>query len=307
MVQESTALESKNQTLERRVQAIAKDLAQAMSSKAELEETLRRTNEELACIRESGIAKEEETKLHIEKLGKETSQSELKLKRQLKLLNATLVDEQEKTEKLERQCMETQEYARKQISDLARDLKQEDDSKEKLLVTQDHISKLENTITDLQCEKKRDLNNHQAEVQRLQHACELCHKDLNLVLLEKKETEKDSEEMKAQASQYQKLLEDSERKVRKLENGHQELRDEEKMKLSEKIEDLNNENEALRREIRRALDEVSFLKDQGEKAVGRVKDELEKEKRRSEVYKSKALEAHLRSSKAKEVLDLLCK
>jgi hypothetical protein len=307
MVQECTALEFKNQSLERRVQAVAKDLAQAMSSKAELEETLRRTNGELACLRESGIAKEEETKLHIEKSGKKTSQSELKLKRQLTLLNAMLVEEQEKTKKIERQCMETQEYARKQISDLAGDLKQEDDSKEKLLVTQDHISKLENTITDLQCEMKRDLNNHQAEVQRLQHACELCHKDLNLVLFEKKETEKDAEEMKALASQYQKLLEDSERSVRNLENGHQALRDEEKMKLSEKIEDLHNENEALRGGIRRALGDVSLLKDQGEKAVGRVKDELEKEKRRCDLYKSKALKAHLRSSKAKEVLDLLCK
>lgn len=307
MVQECTALEFKNQSLERRVQAVAKDLAQAMSSKAELEETLRRTNGELACLRESGIAKEEETKLHIEKSGKETSQSELKLKGQLTLLNAMLVEEQEKTKKIERQCMETQEYARKQISDLAGDLKQEDDSKEKLLVTQDHISKLENTITDLQCEMKRDLNNHQAEVRRLQHACELCHKDLNLVLFEKKETEKDAEEMKALASQYQKLLEDSERSVRNLENGHQALRDEEKMKLSEKIEDLHNENEALRGGIRRALGDVSLLKDQGEKAVGRVKDELEKEKRRCDLYKSKALKAHLRSSKAKEVLDLLCK
>jgi chromosome segregation ATPase len=307
MVQECTALEFKNQSLERRVQAVAKDLAQAMSSKAELEETLRRTNGELACLQESGIAKEEETKLHIEKSGKETSQSELKLKGQLTLLNAMLVEEQEKTKKIERQCMETQEYARKQISDLAGDLKQEDDSKEKLLVTQDHISKLENTITDLQCEMKRDLNNHQAEVRRLQHACELCHKDLNLVLFEKKETEKDAEEMKALASQYQKLLEDSERSVRNLENGHQALRDEEKMKLSEKIEDLHNENEALRGGIRRALGDVSLLKDQGEKAVGRVKDELEKEKRRCDLYKSKALKAHLRSSKAKEVLDLLCK
>ena len=307
MVQECTALEFKNHSLERRVQAVAKDLAQAMSSKAELEETLRMTNGELACLRESGIAKEEETKLHIEKSGKETSQSELKLKGQLTLLNAMLVEEQEKTKKIERQCMETQEYARKQISDLAGDLKQEDDSKEKLLVTQDHISKLENTITDLQCEMKRDLNNHQAEVRRLQHACELCHKDLNLVLFEKKETEKDAEEMKALASQYQKLLEDSERSVRNLENGHQALRDEEKMKLSEKIEDLHNENEALRGGIRRALGDVSLLKDQGEKAVGRVKDELEKEKRRCDLYKSKALKAHLRSSKAKEVLDLLCK
>ncbi len=55
------------------------------------------------------------------------------------------------------------------------------------------------------------------------------------------------------------------------------------------------------------MDDVSLLKDQCEKAVGRVKDELDKEKCRSKAYKSKALEAHLWSLKAKKVLDLLCK
>ncbi len=62
---------------------------------------------------------------------------------------------------------------------------------------------------------------------------------------------------------------------------------------------------------------MCLLKDQAsskqEKAVGalrreveRVTHELHKEKSRSEAYKSKALEAHLRSIKAKEVLDSLC-
>jgi hypothetical protein len=67
-------LEAKNQILERRIQAIiAKDLAQAMSSKAEIEESLRRTNTGLAYLRESAIAKEEEYKQQIEASGKETS------------------------------------------------------------------------------------------------------------------------------------------------------------------------------------------------------------------------------------------
>jgi hypothetical protein len=194
-----------------------------------------------------------------------------------------LVDEQEKTKKLERQCMETQEYAMKQISDLARDLQLEDDSKDKLLVAQARVSKLENTIADLQCEMKRDLNNHQAKVQRLRHECELCHQDLNLLLLEKMETEKGADGTRTKVSRYQELLEDSERSVQKLENGHRALQDEEKTNPSVKIEDSNNEN-------------VSVLE-----------DDLEWEMRRREACKSKALEAHLRNSKAKEVLDSLSK
>jgi len=70
--------------------------------------------------------------------------------------------------------------------------------------------------------------------------------------------------------------------VRKLENGHQALRDDEKMKLSEKIEDLNNGKRGVEGgEIRRVLDDVSLLKNQGDKAVGRVKDKLKKGKRRA--------------------------
>ncbi len=70
--------------------------------------------------------------------------------------------------------------------------------------------------------------------------------------------------------------------MRKLENGHQALRDDEKMKLSEKIEDLNNGKRGVEGgEIRRVLDDVSLLKNQGDKAVGRVKDKLKKGKRRA--------------------------
>ncbi len=68
--------------------------------------------------------------------------------------------------------------------------------------------------------------------------------------------------------------------MRNLENGHQALRDEEKMKLSEKIEDLINGKRGVEGGgERRVLDDVSLLKNQGDKAVGRVKDKLKKGKR----------------------------
>ena len=41
--------------------------------------------------------------------------------------------------------------------------------------------------------------------------------------------------------------------------------------------------------------------------VKQVMEDLHKEKSHSEAYKSKAIEAHMRSVKVEEVLDLLCK
>ena len=132
-------------------------------------------------------------------------------------------------------------------------------------------------------------------------------------MLEKKEADKVAAEVRAKSARSQKLFEDSESLALKLENGQQALR----IEFSDKINNMNNENEALREKLRCALESVCLLKDQAsseqEKAVGalrreveRVTHELHKEKSRSEAYKSKALEAHLRSVKAKEVLDSLC-
>ena len=42
------------------------------------------------------------------------------------------------------------------------------------------------------------------------------------------------------------------------------------------------------------------------KEVSNVKQQLEKEKRRSSAYKTKAMEAHERSIKAKELFDNIC-
>ncbi len=295
-------MEAKNQSLERRIKATTEALAQAKSSKSELEETMKRTEKQLACLRDLAVVKEEEYRTQLEKLGQEGSQYEL----QLKKLDALLVEEKKKTKLLESRCVETHDRAMKQISDLAKNLKHENDSEEKLLVAQDHIKRLENSITDLQSEMKRLVLGHQTEVERLQHACESCYKDLSLVLLEKKEADRVIAEMRVKAAQSRKLFEDSESLVLKLENGQQALRIE-----------CSAENEALREKLRCTLESVGLLKDQAsseqEKAVGalrreveRVNEELQKEKSRSEAYKSKALEAHMRSVKAKEVLDSLC-
>ena len=114
---------------------------------------------------------EETYKQKTDQLRHEFAQTEMELKKQLALANTSLVEEQAKTKDLERRCIETQEHAMKQISNLAKDLKTDDDSREKLLVAQDQIIMLDNRIMDLQSEMKQLVNNHQAQVQRLEHAC----------------------------------------------------------------------------------------------------------------------------------------
>ena len=86
---------------------------------------------------------------------------------------------------------------------MAKDLNQEDDSKAKLLFAKDQLMKYENTITELQRELGHTHQNHQNEIQRLQHACEVCHKDLNLVLFEKKEMDKTIAADKIKVAQIQ--------------------------------------------------------------------------------------------------------
>jgi len=95
---------SKNLSLERRIQTVAEECARAVSTKEELNETLRNTNNGMAKLRKSLIAKDE----HIELLGKEAAQMEHKLKTEIKAMNADLVEEQGRTKLLERRCFKTQ-------------------------------------------------------------------------------------------------------------------------------------------------------------------------------------------------------
>lgn len=204
----------------------------------------------------------------------------------------------------------------KQISDLAKDLKQTDDSKEQLLFAKDQITKHENSIAELQRELAHAYLNHQNEVQRLQHACEACHKDLNLVLFEKKELDKSSVADKIKIAQIQKQREESETSMQKLENKYQSVVGE-KDNLLRRLDELTDETDALRNKLMSMSEEVRLLKENEANErkktegalkieVGKVRQELEKEKRRSNAYKSKALESHRRSIQAKEVLDSIC-
>ena len=181
--------------------------------------------------------------------------------------------------------MTTQDHAMKQVDKLAKELDREDHS-EKLIIARDQIVKLENTCLNLQHEIKQSAGKHQAEIQRLEHACESTHKDLSLVLFERKESDKIVNTEKLKRDHLRKEFEASERSLLKLE--------EQKMKLTQKLEDLE-------RSLKTTMTEADVLKEQASKA----KELLKKEQHRSQAYKTKALEAHKRSIEAKEVLDQL--
>ena len=293
---------SKNLALERRIQTVNKECAHAVSSKAELNETLGKINDDMAKLRESLIVKDE----HIELLGKAATTMEHKLKTDIRAMNVNLVEAQEKIKCLEHQCLETQEHALKQINDLTKYLQQEDKgSNEKLLEAKERIHRLENTISDLQNEMKMQVNSHHAEIQKLEHAVTSCHKDLSIVLLEKQANDVNISEARMQVSQFQKLVEDSENTVRKLEIGQQTLRDENDS-LNSKIHSLKNENETLTGAVEGLRLQKVLLSTEQEKEVSSLHDDLNKERRRRDAYKLKALESHSRSVKAKEVIALLC-
>jgi chromosome segregation ATPase len=316
MMQDVANCKANNLTLERRVQATAKEAAQAVAIKSALEESVKKANKELASLQKSMEAKEERYKLEMDRLSDELAQSDSRLKVQLASVTNLLVEEQAKCKELERQYLDIQGFATKQINDLAKDMKQTDDSEKQLLFARDQITKHENSILGLQRELAHAHQNHHNEVQRLQHACEACHKDLNLVLFEKEAMDKNSAADKIKLVQIQKLLEETEISMQKLENKYHSIVGE-KTNLLQNIDELVDENGALKTKLQCASEDLRLLKENEaserkktegalKNEVGKVRQELEKEKRRSSAYKTKAIESHRRSIQAKEVLDSLC-
>jgi len=271
-----------------------------MSTKVELEDSLKCANRELDRLRVSLTAKEDGHKLESEKFRQRLKLEGDSFKKQQAASNVMLVEQQAKIKDLERICSETREHAMQQIAHLAKDLKRDDNSG-KLLTAQDEIIKLENKCTNLQTELKQLEQCRQTEIQRLQYACESCHKDLHLVLLEKNETDKNAASERLLDLQKIKNLERSERSLLKAEEKCQLMVDA-NTKLSQKIDDLECENNSLTSKVNSTLEELNSLKEK----VLSDQQKLEKEVRRSESYKGKAIEAHKRSVKAKEVLDSIC-
>jgi chromosome segregation ATPase len=248
---EYTKLESNNQILERRILTNGKIFNDNVAIKAELEEKLddavKEVNRLQSCLKTSEENHESETK----KLRNEILQSHTESKKQLATLKMQLVGEQERAKVLEQRCSETHEHAMKHINQLANDLdqKRDNDCTEKLLIAQDQIVKLENTITLLQNDKIQASRDHDAECHRLQHAIETCHQELSLALIERREAMQTSEAEKARAEQLQRDLATSEVSLKKCEHKCQ-LLEEEKSRLLALSEDRQHQNESLSNELR---------------------------------------------------------
>ena len=293
-LQECTKYKAKVSTLEQQIQEFKTEALQRTTFKDELEDTLKSTQVQLVHLQESLITKEKEHKQSTTQLKEQLATCEKDLKKEIIGLKQQLSEEQTKLKDLERQCIQTQEHALKQISKLAEDLKPDERCKEELLVAKDQILRLDNTISSLQQDMKQQLHDHQTELQRLEHVVESCHQDLNLCLIEKTNAEKNTAAEQQKSTIFQKQLEETESSLATTENKYQLLTDE-KQKLSQKIEVLSDENKCTQE---KASTVEGALKDE----VGKVTRLLDNEKRRSNAYKAKAVEAHEKNIKAKELL-----
>lgn len=226
-----------------------------------MEESVDYANKELCRLRDTISANSKESKIEIQTLRKNISISETEWKHQLSTLKAVLMKEQSKSKELERRLLETQDHAMKQIQELANDLNNTDDSKEQLLYAQGKIVKLENATATFQEEKNQILLNHQAETQRLKHACESYHRENHLALLEKNEMEKEYNAERAKSEQSQKELEKIERALLKVEEKYQLLMDE-KMKLVHRSEDLELANKTLEQQKTSIFEGMRVLKEE---------------------------------------------
>ena len=267
--------ESKNQTLQRQLAAVEKEVAEVTHLKTELEGSINNANKEVCRLQDILKEKERWCQNEMDKLRKEMFHSETEWKKQLLTTRAMLTEEQQKTRELECRIVETQENALKHIKVLAEALDKSDDSKEKLLIAQDHIMMLESTITNLQDEKKQSLYNYHAELQRLKHACESCHKDLNLATIEKNEMEKMYDIEKAKAAQLEKALDENECSMAKSEEK-QRLLFEERMRLLEKIKDFESDNKFLEQKLEIAAEDMHAVSKELEELKEHASDDRKK-------------------------------
>ncbi len=245
------------------------------------EESLERARKDVAHLKDTLVAKKAEHEEEVKQLRQGMKQCDHELRAQLSHAQQLLADEQAKTIRAELRCKEAHESHIQSIKQLTREFEgNSDDTKEKLLVAQDRIRRIENKLSNLEGERAQLLHNHQAEMQRLKHACESCHKDLNLVLLQKEEAEKMCETMSSKASQQTKQLEEYERAMMKADEQCQ-LLENEKVMMQRKVDELMLENKALEQRMQiisdrmlAATKEVDIWKDKSsmaQKKAGEVR------------------------------------
>lgn len=250
-----------------------------------LEESLESNKTDVARLKDALAVKKAEYEQEVKQLRQCIMQTEHELRAQLSQAQQLLADEQTKSAKAESRYKEAHECYIQSIKNLAREYEgNSDDTKEILLLAQDNIRQLENKLTNLEGEKVQLVQNHTAEMQRLKHAVESCHKDLNLVLLQKEEVSKMVEAMSTKASQQTNQLEECERAVMKA-DGKCQLTEKEKVMMQRKVDELMLEKKEL------------------EQRMQIVSDSMLVAKKEANIWKDKSSEAQ---KKAGEVSSVVC-
>ena len=243
-------------TLQERILIAERDEKESAAVIKGLEESMESSKNDSTRLKDTLAAKKAEHEGEVKQLRQSMMQTEHKLRAQLSQAQQMLADEQTKSAKAEIHYKEAHESHIQSIKQLAREFEgSSDDTKEKLLVAEDNIRQLENKLSNLEGEKVQLVHNHQAEMQRLQHACESCHKDLNLVLLQKEEASKMCEAMRTKMSQQTKQLEECERAEMKADEQCQ-LLENEKAMMQRKVDELILENKALEQRMQIVSDSV---------------------------------------------------
>lgn len=263
--------------------ATEKELAETNNLKNDIEKEIDCANRELGRLREAlkSDANNYEKELELER--KKHSHIETELNQQLSKTKAMLEEEQSRSMDLENQIVETREKASRRIQELVKEFDQSDDSKENYLVAQNQIAKLEMAVANLKGEKKQYFLDSQAEIERLKHACESCHKEANMAMIEKMDFQKTLEAEKARSEQLRRELEECECSIIKLEEKNQ-IVSHEKKKLVHQLEEIESEKKALEQRVdvlndalASAKDDVKNIQERSDKEIAAANAALESE------------------------------
>lgn len=248
-MQECAKYEALSKTLQERLLVAEREVKERASIMKELEETLTSVNDQIDQHKDTLETMKVEHGEELTRLRQSMTRSDQELRVQLSRAQKLLADEEAKSDEVHKRHIQSIKQLTKEFEG------NNDDTKEKLLAAQDFIRQIENKLSNLEGEKVQLQHNHQTEMQRLKHACESCHNDLNLALLQKEEISKMCETMSLKESHQTTELEELKRTM--LQSDEQcELLKNEKMAMQRKMEELVLENKALEERVQFVSDRM---------------------------------------------------
>ena len=258
-----------------------RDAKERVAALKGLEEALEGNKADNIRLKDALVAEKAEHEEEVTHLRQAIMQTEHELRAQLSQAQQLLADEQTKSTKAEMRYKEAHESHIQSIKQLGSEFEgNNDDTKEKLLVAQDNIRQLENKLSNLEGEKLQLVQNHAAEMQRLKHALESCHKDLGLALMQKEEATKMVEVMTTNTSQQTKQLEECKRAA---------------LNADEQCQLIGNEKVMMQRKV----DELMLEKKEFEQRMQIVTGNMVAAKKEANIWKDKSSEAQKKAGEVR--------